>query len=838
MTHTPEETWGWANEKAGERRSSETMTFRITILQKHPIWTTTFAVVLSLSIWGASIYSIAMQLGGPFPGFFYTPDYIFSACTPHDYTGWTAGLRPWDRIVAADGLPAAEIHTAVLQAGTGHSITYTVLRGDQTLQVSVPVMAFTVDVLWTFLPGSLLFAIVSLVTGVFVFIRNPSGWLNRYLLAYLLMWGCMNIIEWESYLSYLKWTAYISQSGIAITTITGWIFFWSFPADQERRAFLKRVPIVRTFAVLAVLTAVYFIVLLYLAKSMDRPDLWQIYTLSASWGSFILFAFGSLINKTFPLLQVALRKNSAPLLRQQAAVLLTGITIGLGGYITFFWATGIIHTDPPGSTQWGHVIATLYPLSIGYAILRYRLFDIRVVLRKGLVYSLLTLILTAFFLILSETIGILLETLTGRQSVFSALIPALFIAILFQPVRDRIQMQVDRSFFRHAYEMRKAISAFTRELSSLRGPGEVAQLVLHTIGDTLVVQEIRLWLLDSNNCYGVYPGGAEQAAIPADSRVVEWLKRERMPLQRIQEDASLCLEMDELGANLIVPLQLGKTLMGMLTLSEKRSGDPYSLEDIDLLGALSQSAALALENSRLYEERIEILHQQLAQVTAAQEEERRRIARELHDGVGPALASMNLRLRTAQKMLGPENPRVAEEISELADLAQGNIRDIRRLIYDLHPAVLEALGLTAALREYVERYRKETGLQVTLHLPEEDERLPQQIEIILFRVIQEALMNIFRHAGSTNHVGVTLTTNLKQVWACIEDDGIGFSVEDTLERARQGGHLGLWSMRERVEAEGGQFQIESRPGEGTMIKINLQVPSSHKIGVNGVNILN
>jgi signal transduction histidine kinase len=804
------------------------MALRIPFLQKHFVLTAALAVALALFLCGASLWSITLQLGKPFPGFFYLPDYIFGGTNLQDYSGWQAGLRPWDRILAADGLPPSEIHAAVLRAGVGHAVTYTVQRGTQTLEFSVPVMEFTTDVLWRYLPGSILFALVSMTVGVFVYLRNPSGLLHRYLLVYLLGWSCINIIDWESYLSYIKWTSYIYQSGIAVIAVTGWIFFWSFPADEERRAFLKRVPLVPAFAALGVAAAVYYPVMFTLASQLNRPNLWQVYTFSASWGTFILFTLGSMVLKPLPLLQVALRTNSAPLIRQQATVLLVGIAVGLGGFTLYFWLPGTMHTTPPGSPQWGHVFATLYPLSIGYAILRYRLFDIRVVVRKGLVYSLLTLILTAFFLVLFEASGKLFEQLTGHQSVFSALIPALFVAILFQPVRDRIQVQVDRAFFRRAYELRRSIAAFTRELNSLRGPGEVTPLVFRTVRETLGVQDVALWLLDSGGRYAAYPGRPEPAIMAASSPLVEMLKKERAPLPSDHEDAGLRQALAGLGASVAVPLLLGDTLTGFLALGEKRSGEPYSLDDLDLLVALSQSAALALENSRLYEERIQTLHQHLAQVTAAQEEERRRIARELHDGVGPAMASMNLRLRTAHKLLGPENPRVAEEIDELTDLVQGNIRDIRRLIYDLHPAVLEELGLAAALREYVERYTRETGRPVNLLVPESGPRLPHSVEIVLFRAIQEALMNIYRHAGPTRQVGVTLRWDRQQVWACIEDDGQGFSVEDALKEARQGGHLGLWSMRERVEAEGGQLQLESCPGAGTSIKISLPLPAASR----------
>jgi signal transduction histidine kinase len=214
----------------------------------------------------------------------------------------------------------------------------------------------------------------------------------------------------------------------------------------------------------------------------------------------------------------------------------------------------------------------------------------------------------------------------------------------------------------------------------------------------------------------------------------------------------------------------------------------------------------------------------------AQEKERRRIARELHDGVGPALASLNIRLRTARKLLERDHHPVAEEIEELAELAQANIQDIRCLIHDLRPAALDELGLVPALREYVARYQEEQGLEVALALPalspaegpEGDKRLPAPLETALFRIVQEALANVAKHAQA-QRVEVTMTRDREGVTLRVADDGRGFDPQ----APRPGTHLGLWSMRERVEQLGGQFEIESAPGRGTKLMMTI----SHQANV-------
>ena len=189
----------------------------------------------------------------------------------------------------------------------------------------------------------------------------------------------------------------------------------------------------------------------------------------------------------------------------------------------------------------------------------------------------------------------------------------------------------------------------------------------------------------------------------------------------------------------------------------------------------------------LHQERMALLREQFAQVTAAQEEERQRMARELHDGLGPILASLNIRLLTIQRRLHKDGHAVEGEIGELAAQVQTCLRDIRRLIYDLRPVALDELGL-----------------------------VPAHVETALFRIVQEAVNNVIRHAQA-RRLSVMLTRDAERVQLCISDDGLGFDAQ----LPRSGRHIGLWSMCERVEQLGGQFELTSAPGQGTTVTASL-----------------
>jgi signal transduction histidine kinase len=217
----------------------------------------------------------------------------------------------------------------------------------------------------------------------------------------------------------------------------------------------------------------------------------------------------------------------------------------------------------------------------------------------------------------------------------------------------------------------------------------------------------------------------------------------------------------------------------------------------------------------LHEERMALLRDRFAQVTAAQEEERQRMARELHDGLGPALASLSIRLLTIQRQLQRDDHPAAGEIGELAAQAQASVREIRRLIYDLRPVALDELGLVPALREHLARCEQEQGLIVEF-AAEEGERLPATVETALFRIVQEAVNNVSRHAQA-RRLSVTLSRDAERVQLRIADDGQGFDAQ----LPRSGRHIGLWSMCERVEQLGGQFELASAPGQGTTVTASL-----------------
>src|SRR5437870_5671620 len=215
-----------------------------------------------------------------------------------------------------------------------------------------------------------------------------------------------------------------------------------------------------------------------------------------------------------------------------------------------------------------------------------------------------------------------------------------------------------------------------------------------------------------------------------------------------------------------------------------------------------------------------LLKKMSEQVLAAQEDERKRISRELHDETAQALTTLLIRLkilersRTASEMRG--------QINELRELTAQTLEAVRKLAIELRPATLDDLGLIAALEAYTDSYSSRNSVHVAFHaegFDDRDGRLPSQIELVLYRVVQEALTNAAKHA-TPQEVRVDLARAQDEVVAAIEDDGTGFDVEEMM-RSRERG-LGLFGMQERLALVGGQLVIDSAPGRGT--RINARVP--------------
>ncbi|RLC28105.1 MAG: hypothetical protein DRH56_00825 [Deltaproteobacteria bacterium] len=241
-----------------------------------------------------------------------------------------------------------------------------------------------------------------------------------------------------------------------------------------------------------------------------------------------------------------------------------------------------------------------------------------------------------------------------------------------------------------------------------------------------------------------------------------------------------------------------------------------------LLGSLGNFLGGAIENARLIQtvrKHREDLKRLTARLFHSQEEERRRIARELHDEAGQALTGINFTLERIDKGLSPENGEVKELIAEAKKQIHRTHQEMRRISYRLHPALLSDLGLEPALDSYLSTVSRHSGMSVDFRMVGFEDRVDPEIETVLYRLSQEAFTNALKHSRAT-HFNLSIIKSYPQIIFRAEDDGIGF-VTGEFEQPKKG--LGLLSMRERAAMLGGEFSLRAAPGKGTKIRIKIPI---------------
>jgi signal transduction histidine kinase len=278
---------------------------------------------------------------------------------------------------------------------------------------------------------------------------------------------------------------------------------------------------------------------------------------------------------------------------------------------------------------------------------------------------------------------------------------------------------------------------------------------------------------------------------------------------------------------LCVPLQAKGQVEGVLDLFSQAPAE-FSQDSVALLTTLGQQVGVAIQNAQLFEQvrtgrrQLQLLSQQLLEV---QEAERHHIARELHDEIGQALTALKVNLQSVKRLTDYSD--LESPLDDSIGLVERTLQQVRTLSLDLRPSLLDDLGVVSALRWYVDRQAQRAGFEAKFIAELPDKRLPSDLETTCFRVVQEALTNIIRHAQA-KHVWIELRDAENLLELVIRDDGVGFDVGAVAEHAAGDLSLGILGMQERVQLIGGQITIESDPNQGTEIQVYFPLfPEQH-----------
>jgi signal transduction histidine kinase len=416
----------------------------------------------------------------------------------------------------------------------------------------------------------------------------------------------------------------------------------------------------------------------------------------------------------------------------------------------------------------GPLAVAAFASAIAVAILRHRLYDIDLVVSRTIAYAVLTGLVIGCYAGLVALLGLLFS---GKH--MPPLVAAALVAAAFAPVRTRVQSAVDRMLFGDRGDPYGVIERIGARLSGAAAPEQVLPALVEEIAAALKLPYVAIEL----NVDGRMVTGAEHGAPPA-------------------------------GPLIDLPLSFHGDPAGRLRLAPRSPGERLTRADRRLLDGIAAQAAVAVYAVRLSRD----LQASRERLVTALEEERRRLRRDLHDGLGPALAGVTLQLAAARKLL-ERDPGAADGLIErAAGETEAAVADVRRLVYDLRPPSLDQLGLVQALRERSAQFE---GVRVTVDVDRPLGRLPAAVEVAAYRIATEALTNVVRHSGAqTAGVRMSLNGGLELE---VYDDGRGPGA------ARAG--VGITSMRERAAELGGTCDVAERPGGGTSVRARLPVPA-------------
>ncbi len=409
-------------------------------------------------------------------------------------------------------------------------------------------------------------------------------------------------------------------------------------------------------------------------------------------------------------------------------------------------------------------------------IWRFRTLDANLLINRALVYGLLTAIIVAIYLVIVRYVGVASDEEIGELTI-ALLVPAV-IVFLAQPIRHRLQHGVNQLMYGERDDPYAVLSDLSQRLEAALAPEAVLPTIVDTVAQALKLPYVAITIRQGN------------------------------------EFSLAAAHGSPVGDPLTLPLIHQRVTIGQLLVAPRSSDTSFSPADWRLLQGIAHQAGVAAHGVRLTAD----LQCSREQLVTAREEERRRLQRDLHDGLGPSLASLTLKLDTARNLLAQDPAATSALLMELKAQTQAIVVDVRRLVYDLRPLALDQLGLVCAIREYAASLSDHDELQVSIEAPEHLPSLPAAVEVVAYRIVQEALTNVVRHAQARTCTIRFLLDDTPLLYLEIRDDGHGLP-----PNYRPG--MGMHSMRERAAELGGTCAIASLPSGGTLVWARLPLKS-------------
>jgi signal transduction histidine kinase len=429
----------------------------------------------------------------------------------------------------------------------------------------------------------------------------------------------------------------------------------------------------------------------------------------------------------------------------------------------------------------------LIPVACGFAILKHRLFDIEVVINKTLVYGSLAAFITGVYVAVVVGIGQLVGS-HGQPNVGLSIAATALVAFAFQPVRERVQRVANRLVYGRRATPYEVLSRFSDRLGAVHATDDLLPRMARVLAEGIGASRADVWLRVDGTLF-------HEGTWPADSASFGPIPAPTDELPAVE------------GASRTAPVRHQGELLGALSVT-KSASEPLSPVEADLLDDLAAQAGLVLRNVRLMEE----LRASRQRIVAAQDEERRRLERDIHDGAQQQLITLSMATAGVRARLDGTAVRAAGMLDDSISELRAAVQEIRELAQGIHPSILTTQGLAAALETLADRCPVPVVVRADL-----EGRLPPQVEATAYFAASEALANVAKYAGAT-HAEVTAERRDGRLIVSVADDGVGGA------DAAMGS--GLRGLVDRVAAVGGELSVSSPAGGGTTIRVSLPCGSS------------
>ena len=424
-------------------------------------------------------------------------------------------------------------------------------------------------------------------------------------------------------------------------------------------------------------------------------------------------------------------------------------------------------------------------VALGLAVLRFRLYHIDLVINRTIVYGVLTVLVVALYVAVVVGVGALLPV----EQTFLALLAIGLVAVAFAPLRAWLQSSVNRLMFGQRDYPYAVLSEMGRLMTETGSPEDTLQTLTEIVATSLKL-----------------PG----AAVELEQDGV-WTVR-----------ASFGDEVTADSGRVVVPLRHQGEVVGRLVVKPRSPREPLNSQDLALLEDIAHPAGAIARSVRL----TAALQSSRERLVLAREEERRRLRRDLHDGLGPTLASQTFQLDEILERLHDDPAGTADLVLALKEQNQQLVADVRRLVYELRPPALDELGIAGALTAHVAQYERSSTITIEVKTsPDPLPALPAAVEVAAYRIAREAITNTMRHAKA-GRCQASLRVSDADLTIEVRDDGVGVSSGSTAG-------VGISSMRERTEELGGEFSIGPAEHAGTRVRATLPLANGRVAGGEG-----